>query len=188
LAYTLTYTNSGDGYAATANLTATRPDGTTYYSCEPAPCGLIGDDIISWYLGRLLGNSAGQATLAVSVTKGLISGTILIHSARLTAPAEVVTALVEITTTVSSQPLLWVQMDNDRTSVDAGDRVTYTLDYGNDGNSDAYDTTIFVILPDLPFVNPVGCQPADQCVYVGDAVTFDLDRLPAGGRGTAYGS
>lgn len=186
LTCTFVYTNSGDGYAASVILTAAQPDHTTFYACAPAPCGLVTGDVISWDLGRVSEIANGQATLVVSVANGLVNGTILSSDARLFAPDEAVSASLELTTSVTNQPFLWIQMDDGRTSVEAGDRLTYTLRYTNDGTSTAYGVSISVNLPDLSLAHYASCQPQAQCARADDRVTYRLGEVEGSGGGAVY--
>lgn len=185
LTFTFVYTNSGDGYAASATLTATLPEHANFDSCSPAPCDQNGS-VVEWDLGQVAGQSDGTALLVMRVDNSLDNGTILSGSSRLEAAAEMVEASAGLTTMVSSRPSIWVDLDNGRASVEAGDRLTYTLQYANDGNSNAYNTTLVVDLPDPALVSYQECQPAGLCTRTGNQVTFELDTVAGGAVGAVY--
>ena len=179
LTYTLTYTNVGRADALGVVLTDAIPNNTDFNSCTPG-CVRIGDEI-HWNLSTLAEGESGTKVLVVKAHNNLDNGTVLSNVAGLEA-LHGYSATAQITTTVVSAPALWLSIDNDVTSVAAGDRLAYTLDYHNTGNSKAYDATI-VATPSLTqYVSTVDClapAPASCQVIAGQAV-FDVGTVLGG--------
>jgi uncharacterized repeat protein (TIGR01451 family) len=77
-------------------------------------------------------------------------------------------------TEVSSAPELSLRKENGVSVVYAGDWLTYTLTYVNDGNENAYDVVITDTLPPL-YAQYNGCDISNStCSFSGDEVVFDL--------------
>jgi uncharacterized repeat protein (TIGR01451 family) len=120
----------------------------------------------------------------VNVQRNLDTGTVLTNHARVhifATPAYSASAQIE--TTVVSSPSLQISISNGQDSVQAGDDVTYILNYENVGSGRAYSTTIVATPPSLQHVSYVECWPPGQCSWDGSQVTFDLGTVDGGDSG-----
>jgi uncharacterized repeat protein (TIGR01451 family) len=162
LTYTLFVTNTGIVSATGVVITDLVPANTSYLACGPAPCAESGG-VASWTLGVLDVNASRWVTMAVAVASPLLTGTQLINSAWVTS-SEGLTDTVVLTTPVTSAHLLDIIKHVSALTVEAGDLLTYTMNWSISGDEPALGVTISDAVPDnttfvaasLPFTGPAG--------------------------------
>ncbi len=180
LVYTLVYSNVGHADASGLVITDAVPVHTGFARCQPLPCG-HNDRIVNWEVGDLTVQAIHTATLLVDVNRNVDSGTALTNTARVwVLDTPVYSATTQITTSVVSSPSLWLTVDNERTSVEAGDRLTYTRTYTNDGGGKAYDVRIVAKPPSSDVAQDPGCVPPKDCVLKDGALIYDVGTVLGG--------
>jgi uncharacterized repeat protein (TIGR01451 family) len=184
LTYTLIYENVGHADALSVRVEDTFPEFTDRFSCTP-DCISVGPNLVRWNVTTLAAGAQGEATLVVAVDNNLENGTILTNVADLTA-LHGYNATAQVTTRVVSSPSLSLSISNGQNGVRAGDNLEYDLDYVNDGNGKAYQTTIVATAPSSQYVQNVTCEPAASCSVNGSTVTYALGTVLGGASGTVH--
>lgn len=140
LAYTLSYTNTGNANATSLVITDALPAYTTF--ADASDGGTYAGGIVTWDLGLLAGkNLSGQdgvgfVTLAVEVTSPLTNGTMLENVASI-ACAEGVYDQASVQTTVASLPQLHLDVVDSSDPIKGAETLVYTVHYTNTGNANA---------------------------------------------------
>ncbi|MBD3256752.1 MAG: DUF11 domain-containing protein, partial [Candidatus Lokiarchaeota archaeon] len=185
LDYTLHYANVGNADATQVVVTATLDGFVTFDSATPPPTDGSGQ-VWYWELDTISGEGgSGEIIINVDVTLPLTNGIELDFAAQLDyAEGEPLTAVAR--TVVSSAPELSLDKENGISVVYAGDWLTYTLTYVNDGNENAYDVIISDTLPPL-YIEYSGCDISNStCSFSGDEVVFDISVIGAQTQGQAF--
>ncbi|HYV20457.1 MAG TPA: fibronectin type III domain-containing protein [Verrucomicrobiae bacterium] len=179
LTYTLTYANGGNAVATAVILGATVPSNTTFVSASNG--GVYSAGAVNWSLGTLSTNIFGSVTFTVHVTTPLPNGTTITlgtysldsnQTAAVNGPA--------ITTTVSSAPVLTLQVTDAPDPVLASNPLTYTLAYSNSGNAPADGVVVTASIP----ANTTFMSSTGGASLSGSQVTWDLGTLNAGAGGS----
>ncbi|HZM71074.1 MAG TPA: dockerin type I domain-containing protein, partial [Candidatus Cryosericum sp.] len=180
LTYTLNYSNSGSASATGVIISAAVPADTTLVSATGG--GTISGGSVSWSLGSLGVGASSSVQMVVRVTSPLASGT-LVTSGSTTIDCNETTPMsaAAITTTVASAPVLAVVKTDSPDPVQAGDYITYTLSYANNGNANATGTVITDTVP----TNTSFVSATNGGVRSGNTVTWNLGTLAASGAGSA---
>ncbi len=189
LTYTLYYTNTGnaDATQVVVTVTTTTPDGFVYpVSATPAPTG-GGYDAVYWEVATIPGvNGYGQITIYADVTLPFTNGATLELTAQLEdAEGDFLEDIAQIT--VTSAPALSMSQGDGVSTVYAGDVLTYTLTYANNGNENAYDILITDTLP-INYTQYQRCEVSGgTCGYISatNVVTFHIPALIAPTSGQA---
>jgi uncharacterized repeat protein (TIGR01451 family) len=178
--YTLLYTNSGSTYASSVVVTDAVPGNTIFQDCAPASCSYNpGTRVVTWNLGQVDSQDAQPLTMTAYVYNNLWSGTMLTNTARIVA-AENVTASASLTNVVHSRPDLNLIMSNGVSNAAAGDILTYTLTYSNEGNSPGQSVVITDRIPSHTSFK--GCSSA--CINMGaGAYSYTLGTVNASNGG-----
>ncbi len=145
LLYTITVVNDASAFGPATGVVITDvvPDNTTFVTAtQNGFSGPVGG-IITWTLGSSLapGNSA-IVTFTVDVDSPLADGTTLTNTAWVTSAEQVGDTDTE-TTAVNSSPNLTLTKVADSGTVDAGDRLTYTIAVTNQLSANAIATGVF---------------------------------------------
>ncbi|MFN2134187.1 MAG: FG-GAP-like repeat-containing protein [Anaerolineae bacterium] len=143
--YTIAYTNAGPSYAQNVLITDVLPSGTTLVEANPAASGGL---VLNWTLGTL--GDGGSGTIEVVVTVGSDVTADLTNAVTVTASTtdpDWGDNSGVLVTPVSTEADLWVQKVDGPDPAVAGERITYTISYGNDGPSDVLNVTITDDLP-----------------------------------------
>jgi hypothetical protein len=93
------------------------------------------------------------------------------------------TETTTITSTSEIRPELVVQIDNDQSSVAAGERIVYNLGYTNFGNQDAEGTTVVAKALPNEYVASLECSPSVMCDVQPGQVFYDLGTVDRNGGG-----
>ncbi|WP_167854876.1 COG1361 S-layer family protein [Mangrovimicrobium sediminis] len=175
--YTLSYSNTGHDTATGLVLRDTLPANTTLVSSSPS--GKPKGGSVTWNLPDLPAGGSGAILLTLAVDSPLPSGTRLVNQASLSS-AELLPVTATARTDVSSAPILRLDKRATRDFVAAGEQLTYTLDYSNQGNSNAAGVVLVDHLPpEVSFVSATGGGSPS-----GADVTWNIGSLPAGSSGS----
>ena len=127
-------------------LTDNLPQEVSYTGSTPSGSYDAEANSVTWSLGDLPAGDGGTVKVYVSVPSSLASGTTLQNSATISCAEDVQESASE-NTTVTGEPSLQISLSADKTLVKRCDIVTYTITYGNAGNSEATDVIIKVGIP-----------------------------------------
>jgi uncharacterized repeat protein (TIGR01451 family) len=179
LTYTLTYANGGNAVASGTILSAGVPADTTFVSASNG--GVYTAGTINWSIGTLSTNIFGSVTFTVHVVSPLPNGTtITLGTYAIDSNQTSSVPGPPITTTVSSSPVLTLQVTDAPDPVLASNTLTYTLAYANTGNSPADGVVVTASIPaNTTFVSTTG-----GATLSGSQVTWDLGTLNAGAGGS----
>jgi uncharacterized repeat protein (TIGR01451 family) len=179
LTYTLSYANAGNADATGVVVTDILPPNTSFISATAG--GTFSGSTATWPLGNLAAGDSGSVQMTVSVDSPLPDGTIITNDSysidsNETAPA----SGAAVTTTVTSSPVLSVNMTDSPDPVAAGGTLIYTLNYGNSGNADA----TAVLLTDIVPANTTFVSATSGGALSGSTVTWSPGSLAAGESGS----
>jgi uncharacterized repeat protein (TIGR01451 family) len=182
LRYTLHYTNTGNAPVPSVVVTETYDQRVTYAYANPAPVN-AGKNV--WVLD---GIDPGESNdflflVEVEVADTLEPGAVLTNVVTVGGPrlgAYSFTETTTVTSTTALNPSLWLWVNNGRSSVRAGERITYALSYINAGNKDAQDTTIVATPPPAQYISDIECRPSSICDASGTPVVYDLGTVHSG--------
>ena len=184
--YRLTYSNIGSGVAAGVVLTETLPDGLV----EPITVTFTGAAITPrpntafvWDVEDLGIGAGGVITITARVASDF-SG-VLLNQAEISTTSPEVHLLNNVVTPVSTAVLLADMSLSKRgpAVISAGDRITYTLVYGNMGDVRATGVVITDTLPAALFDVSVTSVGATITPRAGNAFVWDVASLPPGAGG-----
>lgn len=181
LTYTLRYTNSGHTYASSVVITDLLPSDVTFLGATPNPSQQNGS-LLTWNLGQVVTQSQGTITVRVRVNNNLPNNTSITNTSRISA-TDAVAATAQRSTLVLSAPSVQLTKSDGKTSVVAGQRITYTLSYTNSGNSPAQNVIITDRIPSNTTYN--SCASTVPCTESGGVVTFTVDTLNASSNANA---
>jgi uncharacterized repeat protein (TIGR01451 family) len=177
--YTLTYANGGNAVATQTTLTASLPANTTFVSATAG--GVYSAGAVTWGLGQVTTGANGTVQLVARVSTPLANGTVITFNgysidSNQTSPV----AGPAIGTTVTSNPILSLQVADSPDPVMTGADLTYTLTYANAGNAPATGVTITATVPAKTlFVSATGGATPSS-----GQVAWNAGTLNAGGTGT----
>jgi len=184
LTYTLQYANTGNADATGVVVTATLDSNVSFSNATPDESG-GSDNVWFWEIGKISGEGGqGEIVILADVTLPLTNGITLDFAAQL-SDDEGDLLPVTAQTTISSSVILSLSKSDGVNTVYAGDRITYTLAYGNSGTENTYNVTITDTLPS--YVNYVSCSiPGESCQRVSaDTVVFQIPVVVAKTDGQA---
>ncbi|NPA90164.1 MAG: DUF11 domain-containing protein, partial [Chloroflexi bacterium] len=171
------YENTGQGPGYDVTITDTLPEYTTYEGCETpvGTCSLEGDQVV-FNLGTVEPNTRGVVTLTVRLddafpvgTTDVVNRAVISNSLPGDDPAN---NTAEDVTQVQAEASLCVRKDDNPDPVEAGEVLTYTINWRINGNAFVNDTTI----TDTLDANVTFVSASHGGVYVPDAhaVRWDL--------------
>ena len=143
LLYTIRVRNTGNDVATNASVSALLPPDTTPQAITSG--GTFVNQTANWTIGSLPPSGSIELQYSVFVAAGIPDGTgegSLASISASNAPTNTVSAF----TVIGAQPQLTVTKSAPN-SVNAGDQITYTIDYFNQGNGASSNTVIEDILP-----------------------------------------
>jgi len=184
LTYTLTYTNTGNENASNVTITDTLPNYVTYVGCqvEAGDCQAVpptDPDLVIFHIS-VITQTPRAARLTVQVldplpaqASSVDNRAVMAHSS-LTAPIE-----KHDEDLIGTLPDLMVTADHTPVIFSPGQRMTYTVHYGNVGqHMDAEDVIITTIVPTGTTYAGFGWHSNDGRTY-----TYTAGNLPAGSTG-----
>lgn len=187
LEYRLIYTNSGPGDAHDVTLSDVIADGQTFVSCTGSCDSTTTPGTVTWSLGTVAAGASRTVTFIVKLDDTFPAGTTTIDNVAVSKTREEGQKPSDKTTvTVTAKPDLKLEKSASSPTTGkavAGEEITYTLAYRNDGDATAAGTTIEETVP--AGTEYVSCSPS--CTTTGtpvSSVTFTIGSVPAGGNGT----
>ena len=179
--FTLAWKNNGPQDAVNAVLTDTLPAGLTFVSATPVPTSTVGQ-VLTWSLGDSAVGTSGTITVTATVNAGT-AGQTLVNVARVDndrQETDYTNNDDSVPVVVSTLANVWINKSGPATAA-LGGQVSYTLDYGNNGNTAALNTTVTDVLPaGLTFAS---ATPAPDTVS-GQTLTWNLGSLATGSTGS----
>ncbi|UTI64601.1 hypothetical protein NBH00_25120 [Paraconexibacter antarcticus] len=184
LEYRLSYTNTGDAPATNAVVTDTIAAKQTYVpsSCTTTSGSCtVSSPTVTWTIGTVAPGDTKTLTFQVTLT-GPFSGasTTVKNVATADTAEETPKDSNETSVTVVGTPKLTLVKAADRTAVGAGDSITYTLTYGNSGDSTASASVIDEVVP--AGTSFVSCS--DSCTVSSGTVSWNVGSVSPGGGGS----
>jgi uncharacterized repeat protein (TIGR01451 family) len=171
--YTITYENSGTGWASLVTVVDTIPDFVTYEVSLPYHDSVNGNEY-TWNVGDVAPDSTGEIKIRVHVDPGTPDKTLLHNTATLDyadANGNYYTQLDDYADVIVTAPEMSLSKTVDVTEADPGDPITYTIEYENTGTGDASDVVIVDTLPaDVTYDS---ASPAPDSV-VGNILTWNI--------------
>jgi uncharacterized repeat protein (TIGR01451 family)/fimbrial isopeptide formation D2 family protein len=146
ITYTISVVNNGDATATGVVITDVVPISTTLVDTDPSPDNISGG-VLSWNIGLLDAGQSVVVTMVVRADSAVVSGTIITNTALVTSN-EGVTDTDTVTTPTEGNADVEIAKRNEPADVVlAGEVLTYTLLFTNNGPSDAADVIITDTLP-----------------------------------------
>lgn len=179
---TLSYRNNGPAPADASQLTDTLPAGISFVSSNPAPSSQSGQTM-SWNLGTLADQATGTIDLVLRADPALANNTTVTNQSQISTTTSDRTSS---NNTSSAQTLVVTRSDVAVTKtgparVSAGDSVSFTISYINNGPSVARAVVIEDTLPsELDFVS---ATPAPATNAAG-VLTWNIGDLNPGASGS----
>ena len=183
LEYQILFTNTGNAPATNVTVTDAVAARSTYVanSCTPTPC--TGGTTVTWTLGTVNAGVTVNLKFRVTLDAAFPAGTTPVKNTAVghtdqdpDEPSD------ETTTTVTATSNLTIAKAADKTSVVGGDKITYTLTYGNTGNGIATGVTITDDIPGGTTFD--SCTPAATCSSVNGTVTWTIGTVGPNGGGS----
>jgi uncharacterized repeat protein (TIGR01451 family) len=193
LTYTLTYTNHGPADAVDVYITDTLPVSATFGQVvnETPDLPSFGQDgqQLTWYTPTLAADASGTIVFTVTVDRDVSDGATITNSVSITSSTADTTPdnnSTEEPTLITTQADLTISKSDDPPGLLAGQILTYTLVYANNGPSDAQDVTITDTLPVSVTFGQVLSENPDLPGFSqnGQQLTWYTPTLAAGASGT----
>ena len=193
--YTINFGNDGSQDATGVVITETLPPGSTFNAAgstlgwtETAP----GSGIYEFNVGSLASGATSSLTFSVIVDNPLAAGiddlvnNVSIADDGTNGPDEDPTDNSDSDTdTIAAAPDLYVTKDDGLAVVAAGNTVTYTINYGNDGSQDATGVVITETLPPGSTFNAAGSTAGWSETAPGSGIyEFNVGALASGATGS----
>ncbi len=179
--FTLDYANAGNDQASNALLIDALPANTSFVG---ASAGGSFDPIanrVTWNLGNIAAGTGGSVALTLRVATPLANGTVIHNSGSLEANG-LPPLSAGSSVTVSSAPALVLSKSAAPDPVAAGELLTYTLAYANNGSDSA---TAVALNDPLPLNTSFVSASAGGSFDPGsNAVNWTLGTIPAGSTGS----
>lgn len=189
LSYRVYYANTGPEPASGVVITDTLPPYTSHVLDTASSRGwtrTISDTVVVWRLAALGPSVSDYFDVVLRVSEDAPAGTSLVNHVEIGSDSpEDITANNSSETEPSVVRVADVRVTKSGPSIVAsGDRVTYTLDYGNDGSESADDVVITDTLPTgMAFLAWFGDSPVAPVVN-GQDVVWGMGTLAAFTGGT----
>jgi uncharacterized repeat protein (TIGR01451 family) len=181
ITYTLTYENTGTGWASMVEIVDTIPEDTTFVSATPMYDSASGNEY-TWTIGGVAPGGSGTITIVVSVNAGTPDETLLHNEATLDyydANGNFIEQLSDYADVVVTAPILHLIKTADVSQATPGDTINYTIDYWNSGTGWASLVEIVDTLPaDVMFIFS---DPSYTSVSGNEYVWFIGDLAPGAG-------
>lgn len=181
ITYTLTWENTGTGWASMVEVVDTIPADTTLVSATPWYDSVSGDQY-TWVLGDVAPGASGTIKIVVSVDVGTPDETLLENDATLDysdANGNFIEQLSDYADVTVTAPILHLTKSASVSEADPGDVIIYTIDYWNSGTGWASLVEIVDILP--PEVTFIFSDPPYTSVSGNEYVWFIGDLAPGDG-------
>lgn len=186
------YGNNGNEDAANGVLTETVPVGTTFNAGASTAGWVCAPDnnagsTCTLDVGTVPGNGDGtSASFAVDVINPVPAGFDTIANTAELSATDAGSVQSMATVPVVAAPALDLTKDDGGVSVAPGDTISYSLDYANNGDQDASDTSIVEVVPAGTTFNAGASTAGWICAPDGNAgstCVFPIGPLAGGGAG-----
>ena len=150
LTYTISYGNTGNMPAANTVITDEIPGNTTYVANSASNGGVYSASTrtITWTIGALAQKTNGTVSFKVTVDAALPDGATITNGVfRITADGGYSQSGQAYTTKVI-KPVLGISKQVDKTTVNLGGSLAYTLTFTNTGGADATNVVVKDKIPD----------------------------------------
>jgi uncharacterized repeat protein (TIGR01451 family) len=181
--YTITYENSGTGWASLVTIVDTLPDYVTYEVSLP-PYDSVSGNEYTWNIGDVAPGDTGTVKIRVHVDPGTPDKTLLHNTATLDyadANGNYYTQLDDYADVIVTAPVMSLSKSADVAEADPGDLIYYTITYENSGTGWASLVTVVDTLPDY-VTYEVSLPPYDS--VSGNEYTWNIGDLAPGATGT----
>ena len=178
ITYIVTYENIGNAPAGNVIITDEIPQGTIFVSATNG--GVEEDGTVRWNIGILEAGESGFAELTVLVNSDQENGSTVTNSSYGISSEE--TGLIDgsfVTVTVHS-PVLHIDMIDLPDPVEAGENITYTINYGNTGSASASNVIITSEIPQ----GTVFISATKGGIEDAGTVTWNIGNLRPGENGS----
>ena len=191
MTYTLNYANTSGSTAATSVvLTDPLPAGTTFASASATPTATsvtspaVGSNgTVTWNFASLAAGASGTASVVVNVPDNLAGVSAISNTASLSSTETAAVNASASTQVVggSGSPSISVSKVANKTSLVAGDVVTYTLTVVNTGTAAASTVSVSDTLPVTAYFSAGTCATAaGTCGVSNGILTWTAGSLAAG--------
>ena len=193
LVYTLDYENLGPFAALAPVVTDILPLGISGYVATPSPSsvsgtGVLGNPtVLSWTLPPLANGQSGSITVEVTVALGT-AGSLLQNEASIDdrrADKNLANNQSKVETFIGSAANVTIEKSVDQPFPVIGGGVVYTLDYSNNGNTDAENVIVEDLMPaGLSFISASPVESLASNLSSGvTSVRWNLGTVAAGSGG-----
>jgi uncharacterized repeat protein (TIGR01451 family) len=182
IVYTITYKNTGTGWASLVEIIDTIPSATTFVSSSPAYSSFSGD-VYTWEFGNISPGAVEIIKIEVSVNVGTGDKTLLHNTVTLDyadANGNYYPQVSDYADVIVTAPVMSLSKTADVTKVDPGDPIIYTIGYENKGTGNASNVIILDTLPDE--VTLISSSLAIDSI-VGNKLTWNIAEVLAGKDG-----
>ncbi|UCE75335.1 MAG: DUF11 domain-containing protein, partial [Methanomassiliicoccales archaeon] len=183
IVYTIIYKNLGTGWATLVEIVDTIPADTTLVNSTPGYNSSSGDKY-TWTIGDLAPNSTFTITIIVTVDVPTADGKTLHNVVTLDgadANGNYYPQLDDYADVTVTAPILSINKTADKTTVNPGDTITYTIQYVNSGTGWATLVEIVDTIP--PDTTLINASPGYDNSS-GDKYTWIIGNLGPGASGT----
>jgi uncharacterized repeat protein (TIGR01451 family) len=181
VAFTIDYSNTGDGAAHQVVITDAVPEHTSFAWASGG--GTLSNGQVVWNIGTLQGHNGGTVTAAFTVTSPLTDSTAILNQVSIDSAETEPASYVDVVY-ARSEPELHMAKTDAPDPVQAGGQLVYTIVYSNTGNANASSVVITDPLPThTEFV-----AASDGGTYAGGVVTWNLGLLSGRDLGGQVGS
>ncbi|HBY94150.1 MAG TPA: hypothetical protein DEP84_09345 [Chloroflexi bacterium] len=193
ISYSIDFSNLGTVVAPDTLITDTLPPGVTFitstqWGAPVTPLTVTADSVV-WNVGDVFPSTYyGTIVVQAHITDSVPVGTVLTNVASIASSAGESntlnnTAMAVVTISPPRRDLYISKVLNSGAPI-AGRAITYTIYYGNSGNSTAHDVTLTDTLPlSMTFLS--ASEPVTATV-AGNQVVWSLGNVPAGGYDQFY--
>jgi uncharacterized repeat protein (TIGR01451 family) len=179
ITYTLSYGNTGNANGTSVLISDTLPANTSFVSATGG--GVLSGSAVSWAIGTLAPGAAGSVQMVVHVASPLTNGTTITDATYSIDSAQTNPVMgAAVTTGVNAAPILTLTQTDAPDPVNAGSNLTYTLSYGNSGNSNASGTILTAPIP----ANTTYVSSAPVATVASGIATWTIGTLNAGVSGS----
>jgi len=191
LTYTLNYANTSGSTAATSVvLSDPLPAGTTFVSASATPAATsvtppsVGSNgTVTWNFSSLAAGASGSTSVVVNVPDNLSGASSIVNTASLSSTETAAVNASASTQVVggTGSPSLSLSKAASKTSLLAGDSVTYTLTVVNTGTAAASSVSVSDVLPATIYFTYGSCTTATgSCSQSGGTLSWTVGTLAAG--------
>jgi uncharacterized repeat protein (TIGR01451 family) len=183
ITYTLTYENTGTGWASSVVIVDTLPLDVVFVSSNPSYSSVSGN-VYTWNLGDVAPGASGTITIVVKVKVGTPDETLLHNEATLVysdANGNFVERLSDYADVIVTAPILRLTKSASVSEADPGDMIIYTITYENVGTGWA---TLVEIVDSVPADTTVIETTPRYTSMSGNDYTWTIGNLAPGDGGT----